>query len=175
MNPETVQLILSALLVVNLLVIGLGLSFALRKVGQLTDQVGDFLKKMQEEVAATLQETHTALERVETLAQSTDKLVREEIGPTLAVTRATLSHVEATTRAINEGAQGVRAIVGRVEAVSNPTNIAALTGQVLKSSGGKIGLLAAGLTAGFRALLSDGHKSNQQSISRRDSNGTTRQ
>jgi uncharacterized protein YoxC len=155
---DWIEVVLAGLLVLNLLIMGVGVAVALNRIGGMKTQVEDFLKKMLEELTVTLQQTHDALARVEMLAQSGDKLVREEVAPTLQVTRAALSHVETTTRSLSEGVQGVRRIVGAVEAASAPAALAAGISRGLGQSKSKAGLLALILGVGASLLLTRGRK-----------------
>ena len=123
-----------------------------RSLSRIMDQAETFLKQTQEELAATLQEAHLTLERVEKLAQSTDGLVRSEITPTMQVTRAALSNVERTTGVIRATAESMGRVAVVVNALTGPAGI----GKALKSSSGKLGLLAVGVRAGLNAFLHNG-------------------
>jgi uncharacterized protein YoxC len=145
-----------------------------RRLTNVLDQTESFLKNIQEEVAGTLQEAQVALERIEKLSQSTDALIRDDLGPTLQGTRAIVTNVERTTGAVRAAVEGVGRIAAVVSAVAEPAYIATATGKAVKTSSNKIGLLAYGVRMGLNALLHDG-TSKQQPISRRESNGTSGQ
>lgn len=178
MEPQmTMAWSLVGILVVHIVVLIGGIVVVViagRRAGQLIHQMETLLRHMQEEMTATLDETHSTLQQVEKLTQTTDKLVREEVGPTLSTTRAMLTNVENTTRSLRDSAKAVSTVLSRVEKVSNPILIARATRQAWKATSEKLSLLATGVSAGFRALLSDQSRPiNENRRSRLD--GTERQ
>jgi len=157
-TAQIIELALLAVMVATLAVLGFGLAAGLKRIERVADQAESFLKQTQEELAATLQQTHLALERVERLAQSTDVLVRQELAPTLQAARATLGHVESTTRAISSTAGAVSRVASTAGAVASPAGLGSLAVSLLRAPGGKAALAILGVGAGLRALLSrDGH------------------
>ena len=121
------------------------------------------MKRIQEDVNATLREATATLSRAEKLAEATENMVRFELSPTLAISRAALAHVEVTTRGISEGVQGVRNMVGQVEKVASPSSLLSVVSSVLGLPTGKAGLIALGLGAGIRAVV---HSRNSKSASK---------
>src|SRR5438876_75918 len=125
---QTIELILIGLIAVTLCVLAGAVAFALTKIGQLSTRM-----------ESTLAEVKTTLNRVEKLAASTESLVDHEIVPTLQVTRATIGHLEVTTRTIRSGVEGVAKIVAVVDTIAHPKNLANVTSGLLRGSGDRIG------------------------------------
>jgi uncharacterized protein YoxC len=128
---------------------------ASRRVGQLLHQWQTLLQQMQEELTAVLEEAHSTLQHVQKLTQTADKLVQEEVGPTLSTTRTMLTQVESSTRSLRDGAKAFSTVLSRVEMVSNPILIAKASRQAWKVASEKLSLLATGIGAGIRTLVGD--------------------
>lgn len=148
-----VQLLLSALLVLNLLVMGLALAAGLHRMGALGAQIGAVAARLEGQMSAALDAARATLARVETLSDSVERLTRDEVTPTLLSARATLAHVETATRSLAEGAADVRRIVGGAEQLSTPAALAAAAANMLRQPGGRAGLLALAAGVAARALL----------------------
>lgn len=99
-------------LLIILLVGGIGavvrLFLALGDLRRVLGNVETTLETTRKDVDATLM-------RLNTVAESTDKVLREEIAPTLQVLRQTVSHVEVTTRAIADTSRAARQLIGAPE------------------------------------------------------------
>jgi len=154
---DWIELALTALLVVNLVALTVPLALTFGHIRRVASQMDTTMRALQEETTATLQETSDALARVEKLSASLDKVVREEVAPTLQLTRATLEHVEGATRNVSEGLAGVRRIVGTVETVSTPAGLMAATGKMVQTPGGRLGLLAVALGTGLKVAAAQRH------------------
>ena len=63
-------------------------------------------------------------------AASTDRVLREEVAPTLQMTRATLENVEVTTRALAQTTRAVQRMTGRAESVTSAQRLLALGGSI---------------------------------------------
>ncbi len=111
---------------------------------------------------ANLEETRTeisgTLKQLETVAKSTEEVLRTEVTPTLQVTRATLANLEVTTRALADTTLAVRGLTGRAEQAVNAQRLltAALpiARMMTARSGGIASGLLAGIGTGIKAILS---------------------
>lgn len=155
---EIVEIVLASLLVLNVLILGIGLSSALRRITALTGKIEAFLAAMQEETTVTLQQAHDTLARAEALALSTDHVVKDQLLPTLEATRALVENVESTTRTVKDSVQGARRVISSVEAASLPAALAGPASRLLGSPAGKTGLIALGAVLGLRAWQQDAAK-----------------
>ncbi len=119
-------------------------------------------------VRQTLANVEATRQRLDTTADTVDKLLREEVTPTLQVARATITNVEVTTRALAETTSALRRITGKAEAVTDARRLisagSALAHLVARKPSGPAGKarigsgrsllgLAAGLGAKFVGLL----------------------
>lgn len=119
----------------------------------------------------TRQEAMQTVKRLDETVATADKLLREEVGPTLQAARATLTHVEATTRTLAEATASLRRITGRAEAITDAKRLitagAALAagtaqrkpGQSAKRSGSLLSLIGASIVG----LLSRSKKAGDNS------------
>lgn len=153
MNPIVIQSLLVVLLIVAIAAVG-RLFFVLGDVRRVLGNVETTLETTRKDVDATLT-------RLNSVAESTDKVLREEVAPTLHVMRETLSHVEVTTRVLAETSMVAKQIAGRVETLVTAQKLAATGGAVAqfvakKSAGAAISLLA-GVGAGVRGLWTRRH------------------
>jgi uncharacterized protein YoxC len=172
MDSPTLVVWLAIALIVLLGVLTVAIVMAVRILGRLADRLEVALGRLQQDVTATLRQAHDTLERIERVAQSSDQLLREEVAPTLELTRSTIEHVEGSVRGVSESVNGVQRIVRGILAVSGPGAMAVITRRIYKQ-GGKLGLVAMGLGAGLRALLGDDRR-QRRFQSRRYSDGTRR-
>jgi len=81
----------------------------------------------------TRQEADKTLKSLAEVALSTDKVMREEVAPTLQRTRATLEHVEVTTRALAQTTQTISRLTGRAESLTTAQRLISLGGTVAQS------------------------------------------
>ncbi|MCW3096011.1 MAG: hypothetical protein JWL77_1629 [Chthonomonadaceae bacterium] len=131
----------------------LGGIFAVVRLYVVLGQVRQSLNNLEE----TRTEISGTLQRLESVAKSTEEVLRTEVTPTLQVTRATLANLEVTTRALAETTLAVRGLTGRAEQAVNAGRLltAALPiARMMTSRGGGIasGLLA-GIGTGIKAIL----------------------
>jgi uncharacterized protein YoxC len=112
------------------------------------------------EAQRTVQEYRPRLEtivtRLEAVAASTQKLMDEELGPTLHAARETLVHVQKTTQALAETVQTAKHVVQKANTVMDVGRLATAGGAVAKfvmrQAGGAASGLMTGISAGFRAV-----------------------
>ena len=78
-------------------------------------------------------EANETLKRLAEVSTSTDKIMREEVAPTLRQTRATLENVEVTTRALAQTTQSIRRLTGRAESVTTAQKLLSLGGAVAQN------------------------------------------
>lgn len=108
-------------------------------------------------VEQTRKEVTETLQRVEAVAASTDQAIREQVVPTLMVTRDTLANVEVMTRTLADTTVAARRLTGQVEAVMDSRKLLSLGGTIAqfaaKQSAGLAGSLLAGLGNSVRHLI----------------------
>ena len=165
---DTLQL-LAAAIVLLLFVQALALVVAVRILGRTMGQVATTLTQMREEVAATLLQTRATLDRVEKLARSSDLLVTAEITPAVASARSMIGEVEASARNIRAGVDGIQSTVRSVTSAGG-SSVLAFVARTVYKKGGKLGLLALGLSAAVRALMTPSRR-GAQAITGRKSHG----
>ena len=78
-------------------------------------------------------EANETLKRLAAVSASTDKIMREEVAPTLQQTRATLENVEMTTRALAQTTRSLQRLTGRAESVTKSQKLLALGGAVAQN------------------------------------------
>lgn len=82
---------------------------------------------------ATRQEADKTLKQLALVAASTDRVMREEVAPTLQMTRATLENVEVTTRALAQTTRAVQRMTGRAESLTSAQRLLALGGSIAQN------------------------------------------
>lgn len=85
-----------------------------------------------ENLEVTRQEADRTLQRLSEVAISTDRVMREEVAPTLQQTRATLENVEVTTRALAQTTQAIGRLTGHAENLSTAQRLLSLGGTVFQ-------------------------------------------
>ena len=113
---------------------------------------------------ANLESTRTeitgTLHRLETVAETTQQIMRDEVVPKLKVARETLVNVEITTRALAETTQMARRLVGKVEGAEKLFSLGGPVAQfVVKKVSGATGGFLSGVSAGIRAVMGRGKRS----------------
>jgi hypothetical protein len=147
-------MLLALLLVVNLLVLGAGLAYALRRIGALSSRIDAAVSDVQRDTTAALQETRAALTRLSALTDSLNDLIASEVAPTMSVTRSALGHVDATLKGVADATTTVRRIAAGAEALTAPSAMSDAMGRVTQSTAGRMALLAAGAVALVQGILS---------------------
>jgi uncharacterized protein YoxC len=166
---DTLQL-LAAAIVLLLFVQALALVVAVRILGRTMAQVATSLAELRAEIAATLLQTRATLDRVEKLARSSDQLVTAELTPTIVSARAMIGEVETSARNIREGVDGLQNTVRSVASAGGSSALA-FVAQTIFKRGGKLGLLALGLSAAARAFLTPSRRQARATTGRK-SHGT---
>ena len=154
-----IELLLAALLVVNLVVLGGAVAVLMRRIGDLSERLNGFIEKSQTETLELSKKVQTSLGRIETLTTSLDELIRTELAPTLQVTRSALENVDTVTRGVRDSVQAIRGIVSGAQSLTTPAAIAQAAGKMMQTPGGRAGLIAVGIGAAVRALFSRKPKS----------------
>lgn len=165
MDTLTLQL-LAAAIVLLLFVQALALVVAVRILGRTMGQVATTLVQMREEVAATLLQARATLDRVEKLARSSDLLVTAELTPALVSARSMIGEVESSARNIRAGVDNIQSTVRSVTS-GGGSSVLAFVAQTVYKRGGKIGLLALGLSAALRALFAPSRRRAQATTGRK--------
>ena len=141
----TIQILIIAVLVVTF--------FAVARLYFVLGNVRNTLENLE----TTRTEISGTLKRLETVAQSTQKVLDEEVAPTLKVARETLVHVEITTRALADTTQAIRRLTGKAESVVNAQQLikagAPLLQQVAQRSAGMLSGFLSGIGTGVRVAL----------------------
>ncbi len=145
MNP-TLQ-VLICLLIVALIAISVKLFMVL------TD--------LQKTITSTQRDIDKTITRVDTILDSAEVLLRDELTPTIKVARETLMNVEITTRAIADTTVAARQIVARLEGVIEPKHLATAGTAVAtfiakKTAGAASGMLSglfSGISAGVKMVM----------------------
>lgn len=78
-------------------------------------------------------EANETLKLLSEVAASTDKVMREEVAPTLQKTRATLDNVEMTTRALARTTQSLQRLTGHAENLSTAQKLLAMGGTIAQN------------------------------------------
>jgi methyl-accepting chemotaxis protein len=156
-NPQEVMAYaLVGMLIVNVLILvalGVGVVIVRNRLSVIGLQAQASIKQLQEQTVATLQQAEETLKRVETLTASSELLVREQVTPTVQLTRETIAHVEKTTRGISEGVQTVRRIAGNVKTITQSGATTAAAAKATGLSSGRYGLILTLLGIGLTTLL----------------------
>ena len=129
-------------LLVILLIVG---TVAVIRLYLVLGQVRQSLNNLEE----TRIEMSGTLKHLESVAKSTEEVLRTEITPTLQVTRATLANLEVTTRALAETTLAVRGLTGRAEQAVNAQRLLTAAVPIARMMTARGGGLAAGVVAGI--------------------------
>ena len=97
------------------------------------------------EVKHIANDAQQTIQRLNGIAEKTEKIITEELTPTLQVARQTLTNVEATTRVLAETTQSAQNVVKRVEGFLE-------TGKLV-ATGVAVAKAAAQKTAGLFSLF----------------------
>lgn len=129
-------------LLVILLIVGI---VAIIRLYLVLGQVRQSLTNLEE----TRTEISGTLKQLESVAQSTEEVLRTEIMPTLQVTRATMANLEVTTRALAETTLAVRGLTGRAEQAFNAQRLLTAAVPIARMMTARGGGIAAGVVAGI--------------------------
>ncbi len=125
-----------------LLIIGI---IALIRFYVLLGQARQSLSNLEE----TRAEVSGTMKRLESVAASTEEILRTEVTPTLQVTRATLANLEVTTRALADTTLAVRSLTGRAEQAVNAQRLLTAALPIARMMSARSGGIASGLIAGI--------------------------
>jgi hypothetical protein len=104
-------------------------------------------------VETTRAEIDATLKRLETVAASTEKVLVEEVAPTLQVARATLANVERATNAIAETTLVVRGIAAKVEGLTSATKLIGAGAPLMQAVAQKAATAVSGMVGGVVGLF----------------------
>jgi hypothetical protein len=149
---DWVDLVLAILLTINLLVLGSAVAVALRRVSALSDKIDGAIADIRRDSTAALQETHVALTRLAELTSSLDTLVKQDVAPTMQVTRSALTHVDTTLKGVADATQAVRRITAGAEALTTPSAVSDAVGKMVGGTGGRAALIAGVALAVLRSI-----------------------
>lgn len=138
-----VEVVLIALLVANMVAVGLGLRTALDRLTKLVENATDLVQSSRAEAAATLAEANRVIARIEALSETTERVLTEDLSPVLTATRSTLGHLESAARGAGESIQTVRRVVSTAESIVTPAAALAAAGRAMRTPGGKATAAAA--------------------------------
>ena len=130
------------ILLALLLIVGI---IALIRFYVLLGQVRQSLTNLEQ----TRAEVSGTMKRLESVAASTEEILRTEVTPTLQVTRATLANLEVTTRALADTTLAVRSLTGRAEQAVNAQRLLSAALPVARMMSARSGGIASGLIAGI--------------------------
>ncbi len=148
--------------IIQILEIGV-LFVSILAIGRIFFLVGDVQKTLAG-IESTRTEITTTLQKVETVASTTEKLMREELTPTVRVARETLANLEVTSKALAESTAIVRKVAGSVENVHHYISMSGPIAQTLiKKASGAAGGLLSGISHGIKSIM--GHKSDSSKSS----------
>lgn len=144
-------------------------------VGRIFFLVGD-LQRTLVNLEQTRGEITTTLKRVESVADETERLMREEVAPTLKIARDTLVNVEVTTRALAESTVIVRQAAGMIENAQKMFTVSGPIAQALmKKVGNSAGGFFSGITRGISMVLGKGKSQPAAKIESKESVSGTAQ
>lgn len=130
------------------------LTSAIGAVVRLFFVLGD-VHRLLGKVEATRREVDSTLQRLEAVAQVTERTLRDEVAPALHVVRRTLENVETATRALADTTAAARNIAGQTERLLDSQKLVLTAGGAIarwaahRSAGALSGLLSAlGLAGG---------------------------
>ena len=149
---DWVNLILAVLLTLNLIVLGGAVAVALRRISALSDRLDSAIGDVQRQTVTALQDTHAALTQLAGLTASLETLLKEEVTPTVQVSRSALTSVDTTLRGIADATISVRRIAAGAEALTSPTAVSEAINKMMAGSGGKAALLAGIALAVLRTI-----------------------
>ncbi len=141
-GPQIIQVLLAVLLMVSILAVG--------KLFFVLGEVSTTLQKLEQ----TRTEIGTTLVRIEAVADATEKVIREEVVPTVKAAREAIENVEVTTRAIAETTVAARKLAATLENVQKYFTIGGPIAQaVLKKVSSGAGGFFSGIASGFKSVV----------------------
>ena len=138
---QTIKILEILLLISCILAVG--------RLYMVLNDVRQTLKNVEKNVETTSTEISGTLKRMETVAASTEHVLREEVAPTLQVARATLANLEVTTRALAEASQIARGFAGKADKVVSAQRLLSASSPLVQMVAGKAAGAAGSLLAGL--------------------------
>ncbi len=108
------------------------------------------MKRLETTLDTTQKDVNKTLEQLNGVAASTQKLMNDELAPTLQVARQTMENVQVTTRALADVTQSAQRVTQKVEGMMETT-------RLISSSAG----IAKGIFGGLRALITGSKPKSQ--------------
>ncbi len=116
-------------------------------------------------IDSTRTEITSTLKRVDTVVDTTERMLTEELTPTLHTARQALANIEVSSRALAETTQIVRKAAGAVEDVQRFFSGSGPIAQVLiKKASGMAGGLLSGISVGLKSVMGRGKSSPKPQI-----------
>jgi hypothetical protein len=150
---DWVDLVLAVLLTVNLLVLGGAVAVLMRRFGGLSERLDAAVADVRRDAVAALQDTHTALTKLAELSSSLEALVRQDVAPTMQVTRSALTHIDTTLKGVADATSSVRRIAAGAEALTTPTAVSEALARMSSNQGGRAALIAGIALAVLRSVF----------------------
>jgi hypothetical protein len=150
---DIVEIVLAAVVVANLVAVGLGMLVITRRMGDLTRVTQSAIAQVESEVASTLVEARKALAEVQALSCSVVEVTNSHLVPTLEALKAAAERMEALGSILQESALSVRKVTAAAESIATPTAALVSAARLFASRGGRAGLLTALAGAAARALF----------------------
>jgi hypothetical protein len=108
-------------------------------------------------IDATRTEISGTLKRVDTVVDTTEHLLREQLAPTLTTAREALANLAVTSHALAETTQIIRKAAGAVEDAQRfLSGTGPIAQSILRKASGVAGGLMSGISSGIRSVLGKG-------------------
>ncbi len=158
------------LVIIALMLLGqtIAIIWTAKRLSIIGDDITHHLRQASEEISATLQQAHITLENVDRLTHTADKMIREELTPTISHARLLVENAAETSESLNSAIVDVKKVAGRVAYYSDPTVIAVATNRMVKSSASRASLWFRGIREAVRTLLTSNHHNE---LVRRENDG----
>ncbi len=137
-----VDTVLAILLTLNLLVLGGAVAVAMRRIAALSGRLDQAIADVRRDTVTALEDTHAALTKLTELSGSLEALVKQDVAPTLSVTRSALTHIDTTLRGVADATSSVRRIAAGAEALTTPSAVSEAVSKMVGASGGRTALIA---------------------------------
>ena len=159
-SRDVIEIVLAALMVLNLLAVGVAITVTLRRMANLAAGTQAAIAQLQSEVAGTMLEARRALADVQKLSTSIEEATSRHLVPTLEALKAAANRIELLGASLTESAVAVRKVTGMAESIATPAGAVASAVKLLASPSGRAGLLTALAGAAAKAFLSSRRHQN---------------
>ncbi|MCX6361312.1 MAG: hypothetical protein NT029_16025 [Armatimonadetes bacterium] len=150
---DIVEVVLAAVVVANLVAVGVGMLVIIRRMGDLTHVTQAAIAQIEGEVAETLTEARKALTEVQALSASVVEVTSQHLVPTLEALKVAAERIDALGATLQESAVSVRKVTAAAESIATPTAALVSATRLFASRGGRAGLLTALAGAAAKALF----------------------